>query len=223
MVEGLKKIQKILPQLEKRIALSIGFVCAGMASRLATRTYIEKNGGVRLDDVYRICYRGNGWPGRFRVFAKDGRELMDRPLIGGSLKHVVGRDHYLRCQNCRDHWGLHADIVVSDPWAEEFIQNEKKGRSAIMVRTERGRAAVASAVENGDLIAERIAIEKMLGYNKHLLLDADHTIHSWMEIYQLLFLGRLKYLAPILNRFFQGTLVGLKTTLKALLSKKYYY
>jgi coenzyme F420 hydrogenase subunit beta len=223
MVEALTKLQKLLPKLEERIVLSVGLVCAGMASRLSTKAYIEEDGGVKMADVRRICYRGGGWPGRFRVFGENDELLMDRPLLGGSLIHVVPRDHYLRCWNCLDHWGRFADIAVSDPWTEEMVKTERKGRSAIMVRSERGREAVGSAIDSGDMIADSITVEDMLGYNKHLVIDSEHPRHGWMAGYQLLFFGRLKYFWFVLGSLLHRKRVGLKTTLKARLSRKYYY
>ena len=223
MVQALRRLQKLLPKLEERIVLSVSLVCAGMASRLGTKRYIEGEGGVDIKDVCRICYRGDGWPGRFRVFGDKDVLLMDRPLLGGSLIHVVPYDHYLRCWNCMDHWGRFADIAVSDPWTPEMVENERKGKSAIMVRTERGRDAVASAIDSGDMIAELITVDDMLGYNKHLVIDPEHPRHGWMAGYQLLFFGRLKYLWPVLKALIRRKRIGLKTTIKARLSRKYYY
>lgn len=223
MIQGLASLRKLLPEIEERIVLSIGLVCAGMASRLGTKRYIEGEGGVDIADVRRICYRGDGWPGRFRVFGKNDELLMDRPLLGGSLIHVVPYDHYLRCWNCMDHWGRFADIAVSDPWTEEMVENERKGKSAIMVRTERGSQAVASAIDSGDMIAEPITIQDMLCYNKHLVIDSGHARHGWMAAYQLLFFGRLKYLWQVLGGLIHRKRIGLKTTLKARFGKKYYY
>jgi coenzyme F420 hydrogenase subunit beta len=223
MVEGLTKLQKLLPELEERIVLKIGLVCAGMASRLSTQAYIEQDGGVNLADVRRLCYRGNGWPGRFRVFGENDKLLMDRPLLGGSLVHVVPQDHYLRCWNCLDHWARYADIAVSDPWTNEMVKTERKGRSAIMVRTERGGEAVASAIESGDMIADHVSIGDMLGYNKHLVIDSRHPRHGWMAAYQLVFFGRVKYLILLLQSLLRGRRVGFITTLKIRIKRKYYY
>jgi len=223
MIEALTKLQELLPKLQEQIILKIGLVCSGMASRLSTKTYIEKDGGVNIKDVHRVCYRGNGWPGRFRVFGESGRILMDRPYLGGSLVHVVSRDHYLRCWNCLDHWGYFADIVVSDPWANETFRTESKGRSAVMFRTERGKEVIASAIDAGDIIADPITMKEMLGYNKGLIIDSNHALHGWMAWYQLLFFGRVRYLGYVLGNLLRRKRVGLKTTLKARLSSKYYY
>jgi len=223
MIEALTKLQERLPKLRERIVLRIGLVCAGMASRLSTKAYIEEDGGVSIADVRRICYRGNGWPGRFRVFGENDKLLMDRPLLGGSLIHVVPRDHYLRCWNCLDHWGRFADIAVSDPWTDEMVNMERKGRSAIMVRTERGKEFVRSAIDRGDMIADAITVQDMLGFNKHLVISDGHARHGWMAGYQLLFFGRPQYLLSVLRSLLRRERIGLRTTLKARLSTRYYY
>lgn len=223
MIEALTKLQKFLPKLQERIILKIGLVCAGMASRQGTKAYIENEGKVNIADVRRICYRGNGWPGRFRVFGEDDKLLMDRPLLGGSLIHVVPHDHYLRCWNCLDHWGRFADIVVSDTWTDEMVRTEKKGRSAIMVRTDKGKEAVASVIESGDMIADTISTEDMLNFNKHLVIDSNHPRHGWMSGYQLVFFRRLKYLPALIGNILKMKRIGLITTIKALFSKRYYY
>jgi hypothetical protein len=147
---------------------------------------------------------------------------MDRPLLGGSLLHVVPQDHYLRCWNCLDHWGRFADIAVSDPWTEEMVENERKGKSAIMVRTERGREAVATAIDSGDMIADPITIKEMLGYNKHLVIDSEHPRHGWMAGYQLVFFRRMKYFLPLVRILLHNKRVGLNTTIKACLCRQYY-
>ena len=67
-----------------------------------------------MDKARKICYRGDGWPGRFRVFGEANKMLMDRPLIYEALVYVVGIGHYLRCYNCLDHFAHFADIVVLD-------------------------------------------------------------------------------------------------------------
>lgn len=177
---------------------------------------------MNIQDVRRICYRGNGWPGRFRVFGENDKLLFDRPLIGGSLNHVVPYDHYLRCRNCLDHWGLFADIVVSDPWTGEMVGTEKKGWSAIMIRTSQGKEAVGSAVDSGDLISRSITVNDMLGYNKHLVVDSQHKRHRWMAAYQLLFFGRLRHLSNVFVSVLRGKRTGLVTTFRARFCKQYY-
>jgi hypothetical protein len=104
-----------------------------------------------------------------------------------------------------------------------MVKTEQKGRSAIMVRTERGRKVVASEIETGDMIADAITVKDMLGYNKHLVIDSKHPRHGWMSAYQLAFWGRVKYLPALIRSLMRTKQIGLKTTIKARLSRRYYY
>jgi coenzyme F420 hydrogenase subunit beta len=220
MIEGLSKLQKLLSKLQERIVLKISMVCSGMASRLATKAYLERY-GVDIRKVRGLCYRGGGWPGYFRVYGDEGL-ILELPYED-ELIHLISCDHYLRCFNCLDHWGRFADVVVSDPWTDEMVNNDRKGRSSIMVRTERGREAVASAIDSGDMIADDIPLEDMLGYNRNLVIDSKNSQYGWMSGYQLLFLGRMKCLIPVLWALLRRKRIGFMATLKARLNKQYYY
>ena len=98
-----------------------------------------------------------------------------------------------------------------------------EGWSAIMIRTDQGQKVVASAIDSGDLVADRITGDNMLSYNRHLLINTNHPRHSWMALYQLLFFRRLKYIRPILLKLLHKDIVGVRTTFRALFNKKYYY
>jgi len=221
MIQALRNLQQLCEPLRQRIILAIGLVCAGMASRLSTKAYLIRY-GVDPSQVWRITYRGGGWPGRFRAYAKDGTMLLDRPLLGDELSYLVPCDHYLRCWNCLDHWGKFADLVVSDPWSDQMVQYERKGKSAVMVRTPAGEQAVQAAVESGALVAETISTAEMFGYNRHLLIRPDHARYAWMAIYQLLFFGRLVKPASIVRCILRRQGFGLRTTVKARLASNYY-
>jgi len=221
MIESLCKMQKYYPVLKERIVLTVALICAGMDSHTNTRAYLRRY-GVDESKVRKVCFRGGGWPGRFRVFGDDGVILLDRPLLGDSLVHLVGQDNYLRCWNCVDHWGVMADISVSDPWCDDMVENETKGRSAVMIKTRRGKDAVESAIESGDLVADRITVDDVLSYNSHLVIDEKHYIHMWARIYQMLFFGRIRKMGVVFRNFLRGQKVGLRSVLRARFNKNYY-
>ena len=114
------------------------------------------------------------------------------------------------------------DITVSDPWSDEMIETESKGRSAIMAQTERGIQAVTSAINHDDMTADSITVDQMIDYNKHLVVDSKHPQRGWMAGYQLLFFGRIKYLTLVLWSLLYKKRIGLRTTLKALINNNYY-
>jgi len=220
MIEALTKLKKQIPELNDRIILTIGLVCAGMPSRQSTTNYLKRY-GINPKDARKVCYRGGGWPGSFKVYGDTGL-ILERPLLNDELDYLVPCDHYLRCWNCMDHWGRFSDIVVSDPWCDEFVKTETKGRSAVMIRTESGHKAMALVLANGEMAADAITIEEMLGYNRHLLIGHHHSRHAWMGIYQLVFFGRIRNSAAIIRSLIQRKGIGLNTTLRVKLDKNYY-
>ncbi|OHB61004.1 MAG: hypothetical protein A2167_01160 [Planctomycetes bacterium RBG_13_46_10] len=221
MIEGLRRIQNIIPEMKERIILAIGLVCAGVASRQSTIAFLQRY-AVSLKQAYKIAYRGGGWPGYFKVFDAKGQTLLKKPLLGGSLDLVVPSDHYLRCWNCLDHWARFADIAVSDPWCDEMVDNETKGWSGIMVRTQSGQWAVDSSIYDGDIIAKNVSVDQMYGYNKHLTITSTHPRHTWMALYQLIFFGRFKGLKSVIGNVIRKKGTGLLTTLRARFDKNYY-
>jgi Coenzyme F420-reducing hydrogenase, beta subunit len=223
MLESAVKLEKQLPWLRQKIALKVGFVCAGMASRLSTKRYIEKHGHINAADARKICYRGNGWPGRFRVFGENNVLLMDKPYLGGSLQNVVAKDHYLRCNNCLDHWSHFADIVVSDPWCEEMIKSEKLGWSAVMIRNRTGMDAVQTAIESNYFVARSITVQEMVGYNKDLVISDNHSRHCWMIAYQLLIMRRIGFVVPLIKKLLMGQRFGIIATIRAFATRRYYF
>lgn len=221
MIEGLRKIQEIIPEMKERIVLAIGLICAGMASRQSTIAFLQRY-NVNLDQAYKIVYRGGGWPGYFRVFDEKGETILKKPLLGGSLDLVVPGDHYLRCWNCLDHWARFSDIAVSDPWCDEMVDNETKGWSGVMVWSQSGQQAVDSSVADDDIIAKNVSSEEMYGYNKHLIITSKHPRHAWMALYQLIFFGRFKGLKSVVRSLIKKKGTGLLTTLRARFDKNYY-
>jgi coenzyme F420 hydrogenase subunit beta len=221
MLQATTRAQELLAPLQERIVCKIGLVCAGMASRLSTKAFLQRY-GVDPADVREIRYRGEGWPGFFRAYGKES-VLLRRRLLGDELDYLVPGDHYLRCWNCLDHWGYFSDIVVSDPWTQEMVENERKGWTAIMVRTEAGKEFLSSAVEAGDLISQDISAQDMLDYNEHLVVRDGHPRHGWMAAYQLLFNRRWQHLGHVLGNVIRGERIGLRTTLLAKGKRDYYY
>ena len=221
-VEALTRLCRLEPTLAESIVLTIGFICAGTASRSSTRSYLRRY-GVNVGAVKCIRYRGSGWPGSFTATGEAGEVVLRRPLLryengrveGDELRYLVAVDHYLRCYNCLDHWGRNADVSVSDPWCSEMLTSETEGRSAIVVRTQRGRNAVAGARRDGVLTAEPIRMADHLDYQKDLVALCEETRRSWIPAYRAIFLGRWRGF-PFRRPH------GMRTTLRARLNPHYY-
>ncbi len=224
-IEALEKLKSVHPILRERIVLTIGFMCAGTASRTSTRSYLLRY-NVDISKIKKIKYRGNGWPGSFTAYGKDDDIIFRRPLleykegrvIGDSLYHVVGQDHYLRCYNCLDHWGRFADITVSDPWSVDMLKSEKVGKSGILIRSVAGKQIVSEATAKGVFDRKSIPPKEHYNLQKALVQLSVSTHRSWMPLYQILFFGRFSYFFAL----FKSRPRGLMTTVRERLNLDYY-
>ena len=68
-----------------------------------------------------------------------------------SWGEILQRHRQWRCHLCIDHTGEFADVSVGDPWYRD-IEPGDPGRSLVIARTPRGRAAVEAAIESGMLM-----------------------------------------------------------------------
>ncbi len=144
-------------ELASKVALTVGIFCAGTPTTQATEAVIKQL-GVDPSDVSQVDYRGEGWPGRFRIRTREGREesMSYADSWGGVLTH----QRQWRCLVCPDHTGEFADLSVGDPWYRP-VQEGELGRSLVVVRTERGRDMLARALADGALVGERLDLERL--------------------------------------------------------------
>jgi coenzyme F420 hydrogenase subunit beta len=141
-------VRKMRPQLDARLGAVLTFFCAGTPSTRGTLQLLERL-GAPAEAVTGVHYRGEGWPGRFRVELKDG--------AGGGQTSLSYEDSWgrleshrpLRCHLCPDALGEIADLSCGDAWHRP--REGDPGRSIILVRSERGRAILRAAVQAGYL------------------------------------------------------------------------
>lgn len=145
------------PSLADRLALTIGIFCAGTPSSAATEQVIRQ-----LDtdpaDVSKVDYRGEGWPGRFRIRTVKGQSAS--MSYEESWGDILTKQRQWRCLICPDHTGEFADLSVGDPWYRKVREGEP-GRSLVVVRTERGRSALAAALNGGALEGHELPLQRL--------------------------------------------------------------
>lgn len=144
------------PQLADKVAITLGIFCAGTPTTEATTATIERL-GVNPQSVSKVDYRGEGWPGEFRVETRDGRRAsMSYAESWGGLT----KQRQWRCLVCPDHTGEFADLSIGDPWYRTVREGEP-GRSLVVIRTERGRALLQSAFEKGALEGIQLPLQRL--------------------------------------------------------------
>ncbi|MPY91438.1 MAG: glycosyltransferase [Luteitalea sp.] len=153
------------PDVQAKVGLVLTFFCAGTPSTSGTLSLMEQL-GVNRSDVREVHYRGEGWPGNFRVIgpAESNTKALSYEESWGRLTS----HRPLRCNLCADGLGRVADIACGDAW-EQYEQNGDPGRSIVLVRTEKGRTILAGAVRAGYVTLERAGAENVLRAQSNLL------------------------------------------------------
>ncbi|MBY6683240.1 Coenzyme F420 hydrogenase/dehydrogenase, beta subunit C-terminal domain [Rhodococcus sp. BP-316] len=138
----------------------LSFFCAGTPSQIGTEKLVAHLGFERAD-VVDVRYRGNGWPGDFKMTSANGTE--SRMSYNDSWGVHLGRDIQWRCKICVDGTGAHADVSVGDFWEADdqgFPKfDDAEGNSVVLARTPRGLELLQRAQESGVLELSAIDLD----------------------------------------------------------------
>ena len=165
-VAAVNSLRSARPALNRHLGLVLTFFCAGTPSSRGTLNLIESLGVSPQDEIRSVRYRGEGWPGRFKVVSGDSGEEKSLSYMDswGRLAH----DRPLRCHLCPDGLGQVADISCGDAW-EKFENNGDSGRSIVLVRTERGRAILHRAIAANYVELKPVSSQAVLAAQPNLL------------------------------------------------------
>lgn len=153
------------PELDKNLGLVLSFFCAGTPSTKGTLDLI-KSFDVRADDVEAVHYRGEGWPGEFRVLYDGGsrKQSLSYEKAWGALTHYRS----LRCNLCPDGLGRVADISCGDAWENSTAAGEP-GLSIVIVRTARGQEILHRAIASGYVKLQPVGSSSVFAAQVNLL------------------------------------------------------
>lgn len=177
-VMALREYTKLHPEHKSRIEYWVSLVCAGMPSYNATRKLIAR--AADPTPVVSLRYRGDGWPGDFKVSFEDGKIF--RCSYNESWGQVLGRDVRFRCKICPDGIGQYADLVVGDAWHTKDGYpdfTEQEGRSFLLARNARGAELAEKARDAGILSLSPLDIrglEQMQPYQYQRLRNAFYKL-----------------------------------------------
>ena len=165
-IAGLKMTQKVMPELENKTALTLGFFCAGTPSTKGTIDLLQAH-GIDYHSLSKLQYRGEGWPGMATATLK-GNNHKAMEISYMDSWGFVQKYRPFRCYLCPDLTAERADISVGDPWYRDIEDNEP-GRSLILIRTEKGRDIFQQAMAKGYVTAEKADPEIIYKSQKNLL------------------------------------------------------
>lgn len=165
-VTALRKAGELEDALRLRTGLALAFFCAGTPSTLGTLDLLARQGANPLS-LKSLHYRGHGWPGQFTAETSGGGARSVALSYEESWGFLQAYRPY-RCHLCPDGTGEDADISCGDAWYQK-PDGTNPGSSILIVRTERGRAALAAAIRAGYIEARPAQAEQLLQSQRNLL------------------------------------------------------
>ncbi len=145
-VAALTKARKVRPELDKKVGLALSFFCAGTPCSDAV-VELANVLGAETSAISSVRFRGQGWPGSFRVETDPESEPIINTYIDTWKK--LSRRRPFRCHICPDGMGQLSDIVSGDAWNRYTGVGESPGLSHVIVRTAHGRDILRRATEAG--------------------------------------------------------------------------
>ena len=158
-IHGVRKAESVNKKLKEKIVLHVGIFCSHSDTFWQTEFLLNKL-GLKEEDVAKIDYRGEGWPGMMSVLLKDGRKV-SVPYSEASSLHGLWLHALLRCTLCCDLTAELADVSCGDAWLPETLANEKMGESIVISRTEIGEALCLEAVQDRYIMIEKTSAYKV--------------------------------------------------------------
>lgn len=139
-LHGIRKAEQVNKKLKERLLLHLGIFCSHTPNFWGTELLLKRL-NIKRDDVVKLDYRGEGWPGSMRISQKGG-EILLLPDYWG----FTGLDFFTpaRCLMCSDQTSELADCSFADAWLPSL--SDKIGKSIVIARTEVGEQFLVKAI-----------------------------------------------------------------------------
>lgn len=131
-IHGIRKAEQVNKKLKKRIVLHLGLFCSSAKSFLATDFQLRRM-RIRKEEVVKINYRGNGWPGGMMVKLENCQSFLNLfDYYDDQFCSFIS----WRCTMCIDQTSELADISFGDAWLPEIKKTDEMGTSIFVCRND---------------------------------------------------------------------------------------
>jgi coenzyme F420 hydrogenase subunit beta len=157
-LHGLRKAEILHDSLKRKIALHFGLFCNHTPSLLATE-YILHKIGINKEEVKKLDYRGEGWPGKMKITLRENEIKL--PLNNYWMSGFGSFFQPERCTICTDMVAELSDISFGDAWIGEYSK-DTMGTSLAISRSEKGEVLLKNALDKGVISLEPITRNKVI-------------------------------------------------------------
>jgi len=184
-IHGIRKAEQINKKLREKIVLHIGIFCSHVPNFLGTELLLERM-NIKREEVIKLDYRGEGWPGSMKICLKD-RELL---ILLPDYWRFVGMDFFTpnRCLMCSDGVCELADISFGDAWLPE-LSDDRIGKSIIISRNEIGEQLLQAMKFKNKVEINKIGAKQVIQSQQNTLYFKKKNLNSRIKLLR----GHIKY------------------------------
>ena len=162
-IHGIRKAEQINKKLKEKIVLHLGIVCNHTPTFLATEFLLKKM-RIKKEDVTKLDYRGEGWPGGMKITTKEGNKIFV-PHFSSGYWGIVFNSFFFptRCTLCSDKICELSDVSFADAWMPELMKNDNVGTSLTISRNKISEEFLNKAALKGKIelkkVSEKVALQ----------------------------------------------------------------
>lgn len=158
-IHGLRNILDKMPELNGKLAFTIGLVCDRVLTYAAMDYLISQSKTDGAPCVLHFRDKSvSGYPGDVHVLSENNKSIVMPASIRMQIKNYFTP---ARCNICFDKMNIFSDITVGDPHGLNCV-DRRVGESMLLVRSENGRDVVQSARNEKAIDIRQIEYELIL-------------------------------------------------------------
>ena len=158
-IQGIRKAEMVNPILRDRIVLHMGIFCGRNISSLGTEFQLKRM-GIKKEEVEKIDYRGEGWPGKLIIQLKNKQSKLSESYFDYYDNRFASFVPW-RCTLCSDMLSELADISFGDAWLPE-LEKEKVGESVVIIRNEKAMNLLRKAISQKKIELKKMTADKII-------------------------------------------------------------
>lgn len=156
-IHGLRKAEAYNKELKKKIVLHMGIMCGTTKSFQGTAFQLKRM-GINEENVKKLEYRGNGWPGDLSIYLKSGKRVI-KPYKEYYDFNFCSFTPW-RCMLCIDHTCELSDLSFGDAWLKEY-DHDKLGTSLVISRNSIGDNILQKALNENYIALKELNYSKV--------------------------------------------------------------
>ena len=179
-IQGVRKAEQVNKKLKDRIVLHLGLFCNHAPNFWGTKLFLQRL-NIKDDDVVKLNYRGEGYPGKMTISTKSG-ELLLLP----DYWSFVGAKFFwpARCLMCSDGICELSDISFGDAWLPEF-SDEKIGKSIFVSQSEIGEQLLQNMKLKNKIELHEIGVKKVIQSQASMLHFKKKNLNARSRLFKV--------------------------------------